>query len=81
MQAIRYRKFHSETIILDPPHTFIQAKTKDCILRTKERKTSLLHLKIFFLCKVDTYSKLQMQKPFLEMFCSDTVTLPLSNQF
>ena len=32
---------------LDPPHTFILAKTKDYILRTKERKTSRLHLEMF----------------------------------
>ena len=56
---------------LDPPHTFILAKTKDYILRTKERKSSLLHLKIFFLRNVDAYLKFPMQKMFLEMFCSE----------
>ena len=40
-----------------------------------------MQLEIFFFHKVDTYLKLPTQKMLLEMFYSDAVTAPLSNQF
>ena len=65
--------FRSQIVNPDPRQTLILAKRKNSsFLRTRERKTSMLQLKIFFLWKVDKYLNFQCKKCFLKCF---TLTL------